>query len=44
MRVDADDTACTRYCPTITSLPEMSDWIAAAKKEPDEIDELEVEF
>jgi len=25
-------------------LPEMQEWIAAAKLEPDEIDELEAEF
>ncbi len=38
------DRACSRYRRKIMALPEMKEWIAAAKKEPDEIDELEVEF
>jgi glutathione S-transferase len=28
----------------IMALPEMQAWIAAARQEPDEIDELDVEF
>jgi glutathione S-transferase len=32
------------YCGRIAALPEMKEWIAAAKKEPEDIDELEVEF
>jgi glutathione S-transferase len=38
------DRICTRYCETIMALPEMKGWIAAAKLEPEDIDELEVEF
>ena len=36
--------ACAAYCKRIMAMPEMKEWIAAAKKEPDEIDELEAEF
>jgi glutathione S-transferase len=36
--------ACTAYCKTIAALPEMKEWIAAAKEEPEEIEELEMEF
>ncbi len=32
------------YCRTIMALPEMQEWIAAAKVEPDELEELDVEF
>jgi len=32
------------YCKRIMALPAMTEWIAAAKKEPDEIDELDAEF
>ena len=28
----------------IMALPEMKEWIAAAKQEPEEIDELDMEF
>lgn len=38
------DRLCTRYCETIMALPEMQEWIAAAQLEPEDIDELEVEF
>jgi glutathione S-transferase len=41
VKLDADSY---RYCDTIYALPEMIEWIEAAKKEPEEIDELEVEF
>lgn len=41
--VHLDDT-CTAYCETIIKLPEMQAWIAAAKLEPDDIEELEMEF
>jgi glutathione S-transferase len=33
-----------RYCQTIMAWPDMAEWIAAAKEEPQEITELEVEF
>jgi glutathione S-transferase len=32
------------YCERILAMPEMQQWIAAAKQEVDEIDELDVEF
>ena len=38
------DEACAAYCQTIMTLPEMGEWMAAAKREPDDIEELEVEF
>jgi glutathione S-transferase len=36
--------ACAAYCRTVTGIPEMVEWTAAAKKEPMEIEELEAEF
>lgn len=38
------DVVSAAYCRTILALPEMQAWIAAARQEPDEIDELDVEF
>lgn len=38
------DHGCASYCDRIMSLPEMREWIEAAKQEPESIDELEVEF
>jgi len=38
------DEQCAGYCKTIMALPEVKEWIAEAKKEPDDIDELDVEF
>jgi glutathione S-transferase len=35
---------CAAYCKRVMSLPDMQEWVAAAKKEPDEIDELDAEF
>ncbi len=35
---------CTEYCRTIMALPEMKEWIEAAKREPEEIEELDMEF
>jgi glutathione S-transferase len=32
------------YCRVIMEMPEMQEWVAAAKLEPDDIQELEVEF
>ncbi|WP_454722441.1 MULTISPECIES: glutathione S-transferase family protein [Cupriavidus] len=32
------------YCKQILAMPELQEWIADARKEPDEISELEVEF
>lgn len=38
------DAACAAYCATIMGMPEMQPWIDAARLEPDDIEELEVEF
>ena len=38
------DPVSAAYCKTIMAMPEMQEWVAAAKREPDEIDEFEVEF
>jgi glutathione S-transferase len=38
------DAACSAYCKTITALPEMKEWTAAALREADEIEELDMEF
>ncbi|WP_341704811.1 glutathione S-transferase family protein [Ferrovibrio sp.] len=38
------DETCTAYCRTIMAMPHMQDWVAAAKAEPEELDELDVEF
>jgi len=41
--VALSDTAAD-YCRTMMSYPYMEEWIAAAKLEPDELEELDVEF
>jgi glutathione S-transferase len=38
------DPVSRDYCTTIMAMPLMQDWIAAAKVEPDELEELDVEF
>jgi glutathione S-transferase len=38
------DKTCADYCATIMAMPHMQEWIAAAKAEPDEVEELDVEF
>jgi glutathione S-transferase len=38
------DSDCAAYCKAIMSMPAMREWIAAAKAEPDEVEELDVEF
>ena len=38
------DATCAAYCKTIMAMPHMQEWIAAAKTEPDELEELDVEF
>jgi glutathione S-transferase len=35
---------CGAYCETIMGMPEMIEWVEAAKLEPEDIEELEVEF
>ncbi len=36
--------AAKAYCDTIMAMPEMVEWVAAAKLEPDEIEELDMDF
>lgn len=38
------DKTCAAYAKRIMELPAMKEWVAEAKKEPDDIDELEAEF
>ena len=38
------DEASAAYCRAIMALPLMQEWIAAANLEPDELEELDVEF
>ncbi len=38
------DEACAAYCQTVMAMPEMQEWVAAAKVEPDEIEELDMDF
>jgi len=38
------DRRCSDYCQTIMELPAMQEWIAAAAAEPEEVEELDVEF
>ena len=40
----AIDKGSAAYCKRIMELPAMKEWVAAAQKEPDAIDELEAEF
>jgi glutathione S-transferase len=35
---------CAAYCTSILAMPAMQEWITAAKAEPDELEELDVEF
>ncbi len=38
------DTVCAAYCKAIMALPHMQEWIEAAKTEPEDLEELDVEF
>lgn len=38
------DKDCTAYCDSIRAHPPMHEWIAAARQEADDFEELEVEF
>ena len=40
----ATDPSSQNYCNTIMATPFMQEWIAGAKVEPDELEELDVEF
>jgi len=35
---------CFTYCQTVMAMPEMQEWISAAKREPDDIEELDMDF
>lgn len=35
---------CADYCRTLMAMPEMQEWVAAARREPEEIEELDMEF
>jgi len=35
---------CAQYCQTIMAMPEMKAWVAASRLEPDEIEELDMDF
>jgi glutathione S-transferase len=38
------DPVCTAYCAHIWAWPDLAEWVASAQDEPDQIEELEVEF
>ena len=38
------DAACAGYCKTIMAMSEMKEWVSAAVKEAEEIEELDMEF
>jgi glutathione S-transferase len=38
------DATCTFYTQTVMAMPEMKEWVAAAQREPEEIEELDMEF
>jgi glutathione S-transferase len=42
--VRMSDKRCIEYCLRVMAMPEMQEWIAEAQREPEDIDELEVEF
>ena len=38
------DATCAAYCKTVLAMPHMQEWIDAAQTEPEELEELDVEF
>ena len=38
------DAPCASYRDAVMAMPHMQEWIAAARAEPDELEELDVEF
>ena len=38
------DKVCAAYCDTVMALPAMVEWISLAMAEPDELNELDMEF
>ncbi len=42
--VRMSDKRLIEYCLRVMAMPEMQEWLAAARLEPEQVDELEVEF
>ena len=40
----AMDPICDRFCQEILAWPDMREWFASAQKEPEQIEELDIEF
>jgi glutathione S-transferase len=38
------DAQCTAYCERVMAMPPMIEWVEAARQEPEELEELDVEF
>jgi glutathione S-transferase len=38
------DAQCAAYCDRVMALPDMIEWVEAARIEPDELEELDAEF
>lgn len=38
------DAVCAAYCDAIMAMPAMREWVEAARLEPDDVSELDVEF
>ncbi len=38
------DAVCAAYCQSVMALPQVTEWVEAAKLEPEAIDELDAEF
>jgi glutathione S-transferase len=38
------DKVCAAYCQTVMAMPEMKEWVKAAKAEPEDFDELDMDF
>ena len=38
------DSDCAAYCATIMAMPAVEEWVEDAKDEPEEVEELDVEF
>jgi glutathione S-transferase len=38
------DARCDDYCEAVMRLPAVEEWMEAARREPEQLDELDVEF
>jgi glutathione S-transferase len=38
------DAVCAAYCAHVWAWPDLAEWVAAARIEPEQIEELDVEF